>query len=71
MLLNPNNVKYTINSYPYFSLYALLSGVYASCEGRVRAQAPQAELGGRFHRGRRSPSPEKQTEQSLGMRTPI
>lgn len=62
-----NYVKYTMNSYPYFSQLAQFSGAYASCEGR--AQGPQAELGVRLHRGQRSPSPEKQTEQSLGLRT--
>lgn len=69
MLLYQNYVKYTINSYPYFSQLAQFSGAYASCEGRVRARAPQAELGARLHRGQKSPSPEKQTEQSLGLRT--
>ncbi len=50
------------NLYPYSSRFALVSDAHASYEGRGRALAPQAGLGGRLHRGQRSPSPGKQRE---------
>lgn len=59
---------FVLNLYPYSSRFALVSDARASCEGRGKAPAPQAGLGGRLHRGQRSPSPGKQTEHSLGLR---